>query len=294
MKYSFLLLTTATASMATARLNRRQQQSSCPNVHVIGARETTAPPGFGSAATVVDLVQRGNAGSTSEAIVYPAAGGDSYAASVAVGVAAVANQTRAFNQKCPDTQIVMVGYSQGAQIMDDAFCGGPDGASLSTTEASVSAGVSSMVAAIILMGDPRHVDGLPYNVGNATAGGFAARPVGFSCPAFENIIQSYCDAEDPFCAKGTSMATHQGYGREYGQQAFEFVQKQLSAKASNATTASSRNSTSGTMTIMSNSTSNSATPSASSRASVVPISSASVVMNEWSLWVGMGLAALLL
>ena len=37
--------------------------------------------------------------------------------------------------------------------------------------ALVSTGVSKMVAAIILMGDPRHVNGLPYNVGNATAGG---------------------------------------------------------------------------------------------------------------------------
>lgn len=42
---------------------------------------------------------------------------------------------------------------------------------MNTTSASVSAGVSKMVAAIILMGNPRHVDGLPFNVGNATAGG---------------------------------------------------------------------------------------------------------------------------
>ncbi|KAI1488781.1 cutinase-domain-containing protein [Biscogniauxia mediterranea] len=288
MKYSSLLLFTATsvsvsasASMAgtgTGRLLGRRQQQGCPNVHIFGARETTAPPGFGSASTVVDLVQRGNSGSTSEAIVYPAAGGDAYAASVTAGVAAIANQTAAFNQRCPSTKIVMVGYSQGAQITDDAFCGGPDGTSLSTTEASVSAGVSSMVAAIILMGDPRHVDGLPYNVGNATAGGFAARPSGFSCPAFENIIQAYCDAEDPFCAKGTSMATHQGYGREYGQQAFKFVQRQLSARASNGTAAS--NASSGAVTIMGNSTtSNGAASTNSSSSSVVPVSGASALIR---------------
>ena len=55
--------------------------------------------------------------------------------------------------------------------MDDAFCGGPDGSSLNSTEALVSAAVAANVAAIVLMGDPRHVDGLAFNVGNATAAG---------------------------------------------------------------------------------------------------------------------------
>ncbi|OTA64796.1 carbohydrate esterase family 5 protein [Hypoxylon sp. EC38] len=230
MKLTITLTSAIAAASVTGASNTPRQN--CPSIHIFGARETTAPPGFGSASTVVDLVQQANNGATSESIVYPAAGGNVYAASVTAGVAAVANQTSTFNQMCPESKIVMVGYSQGAQIIDDAFCGGPDGSSLNTTRASVSSGVSNMVAAIILMGDPRHVDGLPYNVGNATAGGFAARPVGFRCPAFENIIQSYCDAEDPFCAKGNSTATHQGYGREYGEAALEFVQSKL--KGSNA------------------------------------------------------------
>ncbi|KAI1414768.1 carbohydrate esterase family 5 protein [Hypoxylon sp. FL1857] len=223
----------------------RPPRRNCPNIHVFGARETTAPPGFGSASTVVNLVQRANFRTTSESIVYPAAGGDVYAASVAAGVAAVANQTNAFNQMCPRSKIVMVGYSQGAQIIDDAFCGGPDGSSLNATSASVSSGVSKMVAAIILMGDPRHVNGLPFNVGNATASGFAARPVGFQCPDFENIIQSYCDAEDPFCAKGNSTATHQGYGQEYGQDALRFVQRKLKGSNSKASNGPNRFHTNG-------------------------------------------------
>ncbi len=55
--------------------------------------------------------------------------------------------------------------------MDDAFCGGPDGSSLNSTAPLVSRIAFRNVAAIILMGDPRHVAGLPYNVGNATAQG---------------------------------------------------------------------------------------------------------------------------
>lgn len=234
---STIILLGAIVTVSGARAGTARRQN-CPNYHVFGARETTAPPGFGSASTVVNLVQQANAGGTSEVIEYPAAGGNVYAASVAAGVIAVANQTAAFNQMCPESKIVMVGYSQGAQIIDDAFCGGPDGSSLNTTAASVSTEVGKIIAAIVLMGNPRHVDGLSFNVGNATAGGFAARPVGFRCPAFESRIQAYCDAEDPFCAKGNSSATHQGYGREYGQVALEFVNSKLESStgmASNGT-----------------------------------------------------------
>lgn len=101
--------TIATASATIAEGTRRQ---SCPNIHVFGARETTAPPGFGSASTVVDLIKQANSGATSESIIYPAAGGNVYAASVTAGVAAVANQTKTFSQMCPESKIVMVGYSQ--------------------------------------------------------------------------------------------------------------------------------------------------------------------------------------
>lgn len=58
--------------------------------------------------------------------------------------------------------------------MDDAFCGGPDGESLPATASTstlVSAPIGKKVAALIFMGDPRHVAGLPYNVGNATEPG---------------------------------------------------------------------------------------------------------------------------
>lgn len=84
----------------------------CPQIHIFGAHETTAPPGFGTAQTMVDLVIRAFPG-TSEAIdYYPAAPDDAYASSVTAGIAAVVKQTSAFTAKYPDTIIVMHGYSQ--------------------------------------------------------------------------------------------------------------------------------------------------------------------------------------
>lgn len=88
------------------------RQSGCPNIHVFGARETTAPVGYGSAGTVVNLILNAHPGATSEAINYPAAGGNSYGSSVQAGVKAVTSQVTSFAQRCPNTKLVLVGYSQ--------------------------------------------------------------------------------------------------------------------------------------------------------------------------------------
>ena len=144
---------------------------SCPKIHVFGARETTAPQGYGTAATVVNLVTSSHSGSTAEAIVYPACGGQSscggvsYANSAAQGTSAVAQAVNSFNERCPDTELVLVGYSQGGQIMDNAVCGDDSG------KIGLSTAALAMTKAVILMGDPRHIVGLPYNVGTCQASG---------------------------------------------------------------------------------------------------------------------------
>ncbi|KAG7290457.1 hypothetical protein NEMBOFW57_000459 [Staphylotrichum longicolle] len=88
-------------------------------IHIFAARETTAPPEFGSSRTLVDLILAafpGPSQATVEAIDYPAAGLtlDEYAASVTAGIAAVVDQTGAFAARCPGSVIVMHGYSQFA------------------------------------------------------------------------------------------------------------------------------------------------------------------------------------
>jgi acetylxylan esterase len=95
---------------ALATMNHRQGR--CPGIRIFGARETTAPPGFGSASTVIDLIRAANQDATAEPILYPAAPGAQYAGSVRSGIAAIETQTQSFNQICPRSRIVMVGYSQ--------------------------------------------------------------------------------------------------------------------------------------------------------------------------------------
>jgi acetylxylan esterase len=148
------------------------EKRACPNIHIFGARETTAPAGYGSAGTVVNLILNAHPGSTAEVINYPAAGGNSYASSVQAGVKAVTNQINSFAASCPNTQLVYVGYSQGAQIGDDAICGGGDpNQGISSTAAPISAAIGNKIKAIIFMGDPRNIPGGPYSVGTAKGPG---------------------------------------------------------------------------------------------------------------------------
>lgn len=105
------------AAAGPVELTERQ---SCPKVYIFGARETTVPQsnGYGTAGGLVNSVKAAYPGAGSEAIVYPACGGGSacggisYDNSAAQGTAAVVKAVTAYNQKCPSTQIVLIGYSQ--------------------------------------------------------------------------------------------------------------------------------------------------------------------------------------
>lgn len=76
------------------------------------------------------------------------------------GTAAVVQAVTNFNRQCPNTKIVLIGYSQGGQIMDNAFCGGAG--------STLSGSALAAVKAAIFLGDPRYRYGLSYNTGPGT------------------------------------------------------------------------------------------------------------------------------
>lgn len=106
------------ASLATATPLDIQERQACPEIHVFGARETTAPPGYGTSQGLVQMVQQAYPGTTAEAITYPACGGQSscggasYDSSAQQGTSAVVSAVGNLNKRCPDTKIVLIGYSQ--------------------------------------------------------------------------------------------------------------------------------------------------------------------------------------
>jgi acetylxylan esterase len=160
-----------------------ERQGNCPKLHIFGARETTAPAGYGTSQSIVQAVQQAHPGATTEALNYPACGGQSqcggiqYGDSVKRGTAAAAQAINAFNKRCPDTEIVLVGYSQGGQVFDNAVCGGGDSNSgISETASPLTESAQKMVKAAVFLGDPRHIPGSSYNVGTCRANGVSFHP----------------------------------------------------------------------------------------------------------------------
>lgn len=130
---AMLVGTTATASA----------QPGCPDVHWIGAAgsgervDPTADGGMGrvvyrSLQDLAQLLQQDGRTITAEAVQYPAvevpADGDllgwgGFIGSVDVGTAALAGQYETFTQQCPNTQVVLAGYSQGAMVVHRNLAG---------------------------------------------------------------------------------------------------------------------------------------------------------------------------
>ncbi|KAI0469871.1 cutinase-domain-containing protein [Xylariaceae sp. FL0804] len=216
------------------------KRATCPSVYVFGARETTAAAGYGSTAQLVDEIVAAYPGAGSAAISYPACGGqstcggDSYSQSVAAGTTAVCSAVSSYAAQCPDTKIVLVGYSQGAEIFDNALCGNGDPNQGLSSTCSIS---SYNIAAAIFMGDPKFKAGATFNVGTCSVGGFDS--ITTTCGSYNSKIKSYCDSSDPYCCNGDDAATHNGYEAEYGSQALAFVQSMLGSGTTTGTSPTS-------------------------------------------------------
>ncbi len=190
----------------------------CPDVHWIGAAgsgerteyEVVQNEGMGAIvyqsyqALAQQLAQEGRT-ITAEAVNYPAedvpddAGvGDwlEYMGSVDAGTAALGGQYAEFTARCPESKVVLAGYSQGAMVVHR---------NLVTIGAN-----PNMSAALLIADGDRHPDDTTVNIGTAstnpekTGGAAQDWPILAHAPAIlpANIgvrTISVCDAGDAVC-----------------------------------------------------------------------------------------------
>lgn len=134
----------------------------CPDVEVIFARGTGEPPGVGGVGQAfVDAVQADAAGKSVS--VYPvnyAASGDfenrtAFAQTVIDGVRDAGDRVKATAANCPQTRMILGGYSQGAAVAGFVTAAqAPQGVPDSAVPEPLPADVADHVAAVALFGKP--------------------------------------------------------------------------------------------------------------------------------------------
>jgi acetylxylan esterase len=127
---STLFLAALAAAAPASVLESRQMPSCASGVYIISARGTFEPQGFGLQEIAVNAILNKIPGSNASAVVYPASPVD-IDGSLTTGVANAQQQITDYRNACPESKIVLTGYSQGAQVIGDAIAGGgtgePDG-----------------------------------------------------------------------------------------------------------------------------------------------------------------------
>lgn len=162
----------------------------CPDVEIVFARGTTEPPGVGGIGQAFVDSLRSQVGGRSVgvyAVNYPASRDFVYSTPAGRDDASTHVQWMAVN--CPDTRLVLGGYSQGAAVID-----------LATT--AMPPQVADHVAAAVVFGGPR----------SSFADTLSPGPLSGIGPLYTTKTIELCVPNDPICFPGGwDMRAHGAY-----------------------------------------------------------------------------------
>jgi cutinase len=134
----------------------------CPDVEAVFARGTGESPGVGGIGQAfVDALRSQVGGKSLEvyAVNYPASsdfgGGIQFAATVIAGISDAATHVQATAANCPQTRIVLGGFSQGAVVAGFVTSAAvPEGVPAGLVPPPMPPEVANHIAAVVLFGKP--------------------------------------------------------------------------------------------------------------------------------------------
>lgn len=181
----------AWASLTAASSPPSATAAPCSDVDVVFARGTTEPPGVGGVGqSFVDSL-RSRVGRRTVSVYpvnYPAT--NNFRSSIAAGANDASAHVQSIAANCPNTRVVLGGYSQGAAVVD-----------VITTQ--MPPGVANHVAAVAVFGNP------------SASGTFARTMAAGALPTIGPLYAAktidMCMPGDPICTRGVSMAPHGQY-----------------------------------------------------------------------------------
>jgi cutinase len=201
---ALLLATTAlTAGVAAVAAAPAAQAATCTDENVVVARGTFEPGTLGAivgdpvyAALCQQITSRTF---SSYAVNYPA---DLSVGSASKGNTDLVEHLKSQATACPSERFILVGYSQGANVVDNslgvssagALVGGP------ITE-TIPDAIQPRVSSVLLFGNPIRA------VGRSITGVYQSRTL------------DICATGDPVCGAGANPIAHLSYGADAGQAA---------------------------------------------------------------------------
>jgi hypothetical protein len=208
----FVLVPVAVLSFAS--IAAAQTCMKCDDVHFFLARGNNEPyPG--RQGELVSATCNGVSSCGYEDLIYSALYTDLSCQTTYDGAIAGHIQMTAYAERCPDSKLILAGYSQGGQIAGDIL-GGGGGESFNgcvqpetpPLNRSTSPGNKSKkprqilqpiltlpVAAVIIFGDTRHTADQPYNFGNGSSyDGLFPRPQSqlSALEAYADVMRDWC------------------------------------------------------------------------------------------------------
>jgi cutinase len=162
--------------------------ATCPDVEVVFARGTNEPPGVGGVGqSFVNSLRSQIPGRSVGvyAVNYPAT--DAFVSSSLAGAGDVRAHVESMAANCPNTRMVLGGYSQGAGVIDMSTDSLPQ--------------VANRVAAVALFGNPESTFA-------KTLGGGRLPTIS---PLYRAKTIDMCVPNDPICSEGRNAAAHTAY-----------------------------------------------------------------------------------
>jgi cutinase len=177
----------------------------CPDAEVVFARGTGEPPGVGGPGQAfVDSLTAQVSGKSVNVypVNYPAT--PDYVDSAKAGAGDADAHVLGTAGNCPNTKIVLGGYSQGAAVMD-------------MTSHQLSPQIANHVAAVALFGNPQ----------SSYAKQLSDNQYPAIDPSYSSKTIDICLPGDNICAEGGSILAHLGYVPGATDQAATFVAHKL-------------------------------------------------------------------
>ncbi|KAL7791477.1 cutinase domain-containing protein [Trichoderma ceciliae] len=262
----------------------------------IAPKAGTYPDNTGSPGYLALQVAKQVQGTVIAGVIYPALDSTAmgapsltvYTSSENAGAKAIVEEVKQYHAACPNSKIALIGYSQGAQVIQDALCGGIGGNFNSDAPLSPDL-VNKNIIAVALIADPTHIANTTYDHGTGVNDGIFSRKNTTVCNQYDSFTGSWCGKNDLYCDSGNNQTIHDLAPLTYAADVVQFVVEKWKNSTSQSDPEPTTTTTGSAATTGTSTTSSTSTPSGNTAASPglalgqSLILGAGMVLAVWSL-----------